>query len=209
MRDHDPVRTRNMRRFLNVATVLGLAVATAGCLGARSYTPTMDYVVEPAVDVSVADATTKTLGVRPLTPARPYTKPAMHYREEGQVLGRYDYDEWAELPGVVVTRALMSALVATGRFADVGPAIDVAAPDLILTGQLLRFDEVRTSAPAVALCEIRIEVRNTKDRSVVWADTVSASAPLEEEGPSALAKAMSKAVGQAISRAVAEIASRP
>lgn len=207
MHDHDCTRRRTVPWFLKAATVLGI-VAAAGCFGVRTYTPTMDYVVEPAVDVPAADSTPRTLGVRPLTPARPYTKTTMHYREEGQVLGQYEYDRWAELPGVVVTRTLMAALVATGRFADVGPAVDVAAPDLILTGQLLRFDEVRISNPIVALCEIRIEVRDTKDRNVIWADTVSASTPLKGEGPSALAEAMSKAVGRAISQAVTEIAAR-
>jgi len=188
-----------------VGMSVALLLAGAGCLGNSTYIPTMYYTVDPEVEAPVAQSCEGTLGVRPLTSARPYAKAKMHYREEGFVIGEYGYDEWAELPATLVTRTVLDAIVSSGRYEDAGYAIDMTAPDFILTGQLRQFVEIRTTTPWSAVCEVRIEVRDTDHGAVLWSGTPSASVPIEGQGPSAFAQAMSKAVGQVVQEAVTQI----
>lgn len=190
---------------MRYATLALMAVLCAGCFGRSTYTPTAYYTVDPAPAVQPAGECGLRLGVRPLEPARPYSRSKIAYRADGHVLGHYPGVEWAELPGDLVTRALMDALAASGRFSDVGRAIDMAAPDLILTGQLRRFDEARTEDPPVAVCEVRLELRHAVDRQALWADTLTASVPLERDDVAGLSEAMSRAVGDLVAEAAARI----
>ncbi len=185
---------------------LALAVALAGC-ATPAFTPATRYYLDVAVDVPAAQALDKTLGVRPIEAALPYRQ-KVAYRDAGYVLGSYETIQWAELPRDMVTRALMDAITATNRFKDVGNASDMVAPDMLLTGELRRFDLVRTAEPWTAECEIRLELRETQNPNVIWAATLSAKEPLAENSPSALPAAMSRAIGTIVNKAAADMASK-
>ncbi|MCP4639804.1 MAG: hypothetical protein GY851_05200 [bacterium] len=187
---------------------LALIVLAAGCLSQPTYVPTTRYTLAPEIPAIAADATPRVLAIRPLLPARPYSKPGISFLEADHVLGAYDHAEWAELPAASVTRALADALIASGRFQDVGDALNVTSPDLILTGQLRRFDEVRTAEPRTAVCEIRLELREARSGKCVWADTITASVALDGQNLPALAAAMSKAVSTVVSEAATHIAAQ-
>ena len=188
-----------MRRGMIVA-----ALVVAGCVS-RTYTPETLYVLAPEVRVSRAQPTDRTLGMRPLQAARPY-KQAIVFRAPGHVLGQYDSSLWAELPSDAVTRALADAIRETGRFRDVGNAADMNAPDLILTGELRKLEEVRTTEPWTAECEIRIELREARGPEAVWAATLRATEPLAKNDVSALPAAMSRAVATVLNQAASRIA---
>lgn len=194
---------RCIRLLLTVAVVF----PGAGCI-TSTYKPTRFYALEPVVQVAAVETVPKVLGVRPLEPAQPYTKRQMVYRAEDRVLGFQQYDEWSELPGDTVTRTLMDALVATKRFADVGNASDVGASDLILTGQLRKFDEVRSGDPWAAECEIRLELREGLARTLVWANTLSVRKPLGKRSPAGFAAAMNDAVSEMAQEAAEQIAAQ-
>lgn len=182
-----------------------VALACAGCLGSRTYTPYKLYVVDPgagAVAGSGGPSSALTLGVRDISPARPYGQTRIAYRAEALEVGYYSEAQWAELPAETLTRAFTDALAASGAFADVGRMLDLATPALILTGDLRRFDEVRTTDPWTALCEVRLELRRGPGRELVWAETLTASVPLEEHSVPALAQAMSQAMSEIVAKAV-------
>ena len=183
-----------------------ITVIAIGCATPR-YTPPTKYVLEPEVKVAEAQTLDKTLGIRSLLAARPY-KQKVVYREKGFVLGDYSAVEWAELPADVLTRVLTDAIVATRRFRDVGDAADLVVPDFILTGELRKFDVVRTTDPWTAECEVRLELRETQQPQAVWAATLTESEPLERNEPSALPAAMSRAVERIVKRAAEAIAAR-
>jgi len=186
--------------------ILLIAVIAIGC--ATSYSPPTKYVLESDVQVAAAQQPLdKTLGIRPLVAARPY-KQKVVYRESGFVLGEYSTVEWAELPADVVTRILSDSIVATHHFKDVGNAEDLALPDLVLTGELRKFDVVRTTDPWKAECEVRLELRDTQQPQAVWAVTFTDSEPLERNEASALPAAMSRAVAKIVKQAVEAIAAR-
>lgn len=186
-------------RYVTFALILVLA----GCV-TTSYTPTQRYLIVPEIKTAQAEPSGKSLGFRPLEPGQPY-KQGIVYRETPYEIGYYADAEWAEMPRDVVTRALSDALAVSGRFSDVGDASNMRLPDLVLTGQLRKFDEVRMTEPWTAVCEVRIEVRSGSSENAVWAATLSASEPLASHEPGALAAAMSRAVSRIVEDAVAGI----
>lgn len=198
-----------MRRVMTTAiAVLGVTavVVLVGC-ATPQYIPTIWYTVDPPVDVRTAGPGEKSLGIRFLEAARPCNE-KMIFRE-GVRLDRYPSSEWAELPARVTTRALTEAITRTGRFSDVGDAADMAAPDLILTGDLLRFEELRTADGAKAVCEIHIDVRSrTEAATALYSGTWKSEIPLPEIGPAALATAMGTAVGEVVSKLANELAGK-
>ena len=187
--------------------IVALLVFGAGCTTPQ-YVPAKKYRLEIHPQVSEASPSGKSLGVRPLDPATPY-KLRIVFRESEYLLGSYETSEWAEPPRDMVTRALCDALTATKRFKDVGNAADMAAPDFILTGELRRFDEVRTATPWVAECEVRFEVRQANENNAVWAQTFSAKEPLANNDVTALPAAMSRAVSTIVQQATEGIKEMP
>lgn len=192
-----------MLRYIGLA----LALIAAGCITAPDYTPIVRYTVEPRFEVPQAQPVDKSLGIRPIEAARPYKQP-ITYRASDFELRNYEYAEWAESPRDMVTRALTDAIIATQRFKDIGNAADLNAPDLILTGQLRKFDEDRTTAPWTAACEVRLELRDTFSSEAVWAATLRATEPMERNDVSTLPLAMSRAISIIVEQAAREIAER-
>jgi len=182
-----------------------LAVLIAGC-ATRSYDPPVRYLLAPQYEVTQVQPAQDTLAIRPLNPARPYRQNIVY--RDGLELGQYVTVEWAELPGDVMTRTLTDAIRATGRFADVGPAPDVKRPAYVLTGSVRAFDLRRDTEPWTAVCEIRVEVRESLGQETLYAQTLSKSVPLESNAVSALPAAMSLAVGEIVTEAANGIAAR-
>lgn len=188
---------------LVLLTLIAGALHT-GCLGPRTITAVAHYVITPAPVVAESVPGSHTLGLRPLATARPYTL-AMAYVDADGRFGYRANEEWTESPSAVVTRALLDACIASGRFADVGDAADMARPDYLLTGEIRAFHEDRAVAPSEAVVSLRLELRPAREPGVVWAETLDARVPLAGSHPADLAKAMSGAVADAVGRAVAAI----
>ncbi|NIA13560.1 MAG: hypothetical protein GWP08_05720 [Nitrospiraceae bacterium] len=197
------MQTKHWKCTGPMAAAVAAALLVAGC-ATPAYVPTVWYVLEPEPQVAPAQPTELTLGIRPIQAAKPYKQPVVY--RDGQELGMYPGIQWAELPGTVVTRALTEALLATGRFRDVGNAADMHAPDLILVGQLLRLDERHAPDGWTAECELRIEVRRALGTQVAVADTFRAEVPLERSGVDALPEAMNRALAEVVSHAATRIA---
>jgi ABC-type uncharacterized transport system auxiliary subunit len=188
-----------MQRLILTLMVCSLA----GCLSAPEITPTRRYTVFPELRVSAVDkAQGLTLGIRPLTVARPYAA-LMAFTDVNHVLAYRDREEWAEAPGAIMTRALTDALIATKGFEDVGNAAEMARPDLMLTGELRKFHEKRGDGPSAAELEVRLELRQARGKTLIWSETLHAEIVMDNGSASALADAMVKAVTQ-ISEDVAD-----
>ena len=183
-------------------------VALAGCLGPREIPPTLRYTLDPAIEVPAAEGTEYTLGMRPLAVAQPYGL-VMAFRDAKHRLGYRDNEEWAEDPGDVLSRAILDALVATGRFRDTGHATAMARPDLLLTGELRAFHENRRSEPPTAEIEVRLELREARGTAAVWGDTLRARLPLADDSGDAFAEAMEHAVAEIAAQSATAIAGAP
>ncbi|MBI2433564.1 MAG: membrane integrity-associated transporter subunit PqiC [Candidatus Hydrogenedentes bacterium] len=177
----------------------------AGCLSSRSVTPVQLYTLDPKIETKQFDATELTVGVRPLHAARPYGRP-MVTSDDGLKLEVQDFSAWAEDPRAYLTRALIDALSATHRFEDAGDASDMSRPDLLLTGELRKFRENRGASPAVAEIEVRLVLREAREKKSVWDEILTARMPLKGDTPAALAEAMDIAVAGIATRAAEAIA---
>lgn len=189
-----------MRR-LSVAACIAVL---AGCASGHII-PTLHYVITPTIGVQTGSVSKQSLGIRSLVSARPY-KANIVFRRDPNVLENLDNLEWAEWPRDVLNRALMDAVVATGRFQDVGDASDLSAPDFILTGEVRTFDLLEYTEPWTAECTVRIELRELRSGVLKWSATLTASTPLEENTPSALPEAMSTSVSSIVQQAANALA---
>ncbi|MCL4215622.1 MAG: membrane integrity-associated transporter subunit PqiC [Candidatus Hydrogenedentes bacterium] len=214
---------RGARRLFPLIATTVFAALFPSC-ATRTYIATTRYVIEPVVDVAPSTTTDLRLGIRAIEPAEPY-KQKIKYRTEGLVLGEYANAEWAENARDVVTRALRDAVHKTNAFADVGDAMDMGRPDLVLTGELRRFEEDRTQEPAVVVCELRLDAREPVNGQRVWGATIAVEEPVEAVAVqrsaasvggkialdsrshlSAVARAMSTALGRLTSTAAEKLA---
>lgn len=190
--------------------VILLLVAT-GCdpLAPRNNVPnTRYYAIDPQLDVQSYPSTALRVGVRPLDYARVYKEPIV-YRESPHEVKMYDFDQWSELPRDTVTRAIRDAMVQSKRFADVGDALAMRAPDLTLTGELRAFESVRVDGPPRARVEVRLSLRQTvglEGSSALWSDILRAEVPLPQDDLPGLAEAISQAVAQVAGEAAAAMA---
>lgn len=194
-----------MIRIALPLTAILVATIVAGCLSAVPYTPVQRYSIVPDVQPEQREEQAGVLAVRPLGYAEPYTT-AMVYRPDEYTVVYREAEEWAEPPRDAVTRTLIDALSATGYFSDVGTASAVPLPDYILTGELRRFDEMRTTSPPQALCEVRITVRqNQRPAHALLSRTYRESVPLEGASAGDFAEAMTVAVTTIVANATEDI----
>jgi ABC-type uncharacterized transport system auxiliary subunit len=144
------------------------------------------------------------LGVRPFTAATRYRE-RMLYRVSDVEIGFYEYDRWVEPPEEMVTRVITALLHASGLFRQVVTVDQVQLPAWLLSGELVRFDEVREGGRSRAECWLRVEVRRAQDERLLWTEVMRASVPLTAETPAALAQAMSQAVQQVATELIARL----
>ncbi len=190
-----------MRRAACIAMIA--IMTTAGC-ARPAIPPPVRYTIAPEISVETAPSTERTLGVRPVRAPVVYRTPILY--TEGFKLREYSQAEWAVRPDHTITRAIIDAIVATGRFQDVGDASNVNRPELILVGDIRAFEIDHDATPREAICEVRLELRETFGTKLLWAGNLAARVPLEEDHISAVPKAMSEAVSRVANNAAAKIA---
>lgn len=188
-----------MRTCISGAVLL---CALCGCLTPNKIPAVNIHTLDPTIEARAFPASAATIGVRPLQAARPF-ETVMAFVDETKQLHYYGNDTWAEAPDDYLTRALVDALAATGRFSDAGYAADMSRPDLIVTGELRKFQENRGSTPAVAEIEVRLELREARQTRNFWTEILVSRVPMRDETPGGLAQSMNEAVGE-IARQAAE-----
>lgn len=194
--------------YRHVSAGCAILILFSGCLNAPEIERIRFYTVTPDISVERMQGTEWTLGLRPLFASRTYGA-SMAYLGDNHEVGYLPRDEWAEPPANVVTRAVTDALAATGRFADVGNAADMARPGLLLTGELRVYHENRTKEPHTAEVEVRLELRQAVEPGSLWAETIRETEPMAENTPQDFAKAMNAAVGRLAVQVASSIANVP
>lgn len=194
-----------MKTIIYLTSLISAAAVFAGCLGGVPYTPVQRYGIVPEIDPERRETSAGALAIRALEYAKPYTT-AMVYRPDEFTVSYRDAEDWAEAPRDIVTRALRDSLAATDFFSDVGSTSDVPLPDYILTGHLRRFDEMRTTSPPHALCEVRVEVReNARPARAVLSRSYRETVPMNGESAGAFAEAMTAVVSAVVAKATEDI----
>jgi ABC-type uncharacterized transport system auxiliary subunit len=195
-------------RIWVVGTLL-VVVGLSGCAGLRKF-PAIRYYNIDGLSPTVETATRTwpvTLGVYVFGEATRY-RDRMLYRFSDVEVGFYEYDRWVEPPGEMVTRVVIAHLRASGLFRQVTPALDASALAWVLSGEVLRFDEVRSASGSQAECRVQFELRRVRDKQLLWSDVITTTAALTAETPVALARAMSEAVQQGARRLITTLQQR-
>jgi ABC-type uncharacterized transport system auxiliary subunit len=188
-----------------VLSCMAIAIAAIGCLTPQDYAPLAQFTIAPDLDaIPESDRTNATVGIRRLAASQPL-KRDIFYRDPGLQVGNLLDAQWAEMPGDLMTRQLLDALTASGRFVDVAYATDLSRPTFVLHGTVRRFDLDRTEDTWRAVCELRLEFRSTDGSRPAWTGTVSSTVPLAENKVDALPAAMSEAAAAVLHEAVSEI----
>jgi ABC-type uncharacterized transport system auxiliary subunit len=193
-----------MYRFIAVTGLTITLCCLSGCLTPNGTLPPDQYLLHAAPQVPASETLSVTLGIRELESARPYHLQMAHMESVGR-LNYYQTATWAEFPAAALTRALHESISRTGRFADAGMAEQMSRPDWMLVGYLNAFQEDRTTTPAQAVVEVRLEMRQARATDLLWSATLREVQALDGEGPAALAKAMDAATVRLISQAVSQI----
>jgi ABC-type uncharacterized transport system auxiliary subunit len=198
-------RLRRLHGFL----LLGLLV-TAGCLRTSPglvvrYTLDPQPSGNPTVLADPAPTAPDVLAVQTLGTAVPYRR---HWvlRQNRFTLVQAPGHEWAEAPGEMVGRALIAELAAAGGFRNVGRAAERVQADWVVGGEITRFCLDQTQTPWQAVCELRLELRQTATAGGHWSGTLAAQAPLSENRLQAFPEAMNQAVVELLRQAVTVLA---
>jgi ABC-type uncharacterized transport system auxiliary subunit len=193
-----------------------MALASAGCslLATRTYVPVHYYILElaPAGPDGAKAAAPARTGTRALAVARLASPPAygdrIFYSGQDCTAGYFESDRWVEPPAEMLTRALEQSLRAGGAARAVARESLLRDADLLLAGELVRFDIVRNARDTEAVCEIQLVLRDLRSRTVVWAETFAARRPVRRPampvaGPKvhAMVEAMNAAASEVIARA--------
>jgi len=194
-----------MTRFLKFAGALPLAATLlAGCLTPQNIQATRYYTVATTPALPGAPLTDQSLGMRPLLAARPY-KLEVAYRAEANRLAYLPRSEWAELPGTLVSRAVMDAIAHSRIFGDAGDAATMARPDLMFTGELRRFEADYSGHDPEFVVAVSGIIRTTAGGAAVWNGDIAVRVPLQAPNSGAATDANMTDIARAASEAVTQL----
>jgi ABC-type uncharacterized transport system auxiliary subunit len=185
------------------AAFLVVAIGACGCGAAR---PIRYYQLN--VPEVAAPATTQplpiTLVVANLTTSHLYREDRIVFGEQGEGMGTYDYQRWAEPPTDMIHAILLRDLRNTNRFREVRSVKSAVHGDYMLYGQLYDFKEV--SVPnLVARVSFELELRDTKKSVTVWNLSYRQDEPVSVKEPSAVVDALDKNIHRGLDQAVSGI----
>lgn len=191
-----------MEKKLTVSIALALLVALASC---SSYRPTHYYAidVEPTFEKE-ENPLPLTVTVNSVRAPSRY-QDQMVYRKSKYEMGFYELSEWIEPPAEMLTGAVSDALDASRLFRRVDALGIVSGSDLILLGELNRFDQVVEGEENFAECELLLELIRVENGEFVWRH--QARAKVKQGENESFAAAMSEAVSRVLTEAVSEMRS--
>jgi ABC-type uncharacterized transport system auxiliary subunit len=186
--------------------VLFLALLVAGCGAARpaSYyqltVPTADNAADPA-----GEPYPVTILMGPIQSSHLYREDHIVYSSNGESMGTYEYQRWAEPPTEMIEHVLFRALRSSGRYRSVYAQRSSIRGDYLLHGQLYDFKEV-TGSSMSARVALELELRDTKTGTTVWNHLYSHDEPVEGKKVSAVVAALNHNVQRATNEFTASLA---
>jgi ABC-type uncharacterized transport system auxiliary subunit len=171
--------------------VLGaLAVSLASGCGATR--PSKYYQLTVPGDLApVADPRPYpvTLLLGPLRASHLYREDHIVYSSNGESMGAYEFQRWAQPPTEMIQEILLRQLRTSGRYRAVDLLRSNARGDFLLLGRLFDFKEVSGNA-LVARLTVEWELRDMKTTSMVWTHYYSHDEPVNGKDMSAVVAAL-------------------
>lgn len=204
----EPQSNRAPRRhFLRAAAcaamLLGIAIALSSCGAAR---PIRYYQlnVPELVPAGSSEPYPVTIVLGSLTTSHLYREDKIVYGSQGEGMGTYQYERWAEAPTEMIEAVLLRELHNTNRFRQVHSMRSGVHGDYLLHGHLYDFKEI--SGPnLVARVSFDLELRDNRTGTLVWNTTYRQDEPVGSKDPAAVVAALDKNIQRGLHEAAAGI----
>jgi cholesterol transport system auxiliary component len=173
-----------------------LLIAT-GCGAAR---PSKYYQLTVPADVPPAtgsDPYHVTLMLAPLTSSHLYREDHIVYTDNGQYMGLYQYQRWAQPPTQMIEDVLLRELRASAHFQGVYSWGSNVRGDYILRGHLYDFREVSANG-LVGRVTLELELHDARTGATVWTHFYSHDEPVTGKDVPAVVAALDRDVQKGI-----------
>jgi len=181
------------------------AALLAGCGAAR---PSKYYQLTVPGDNGAdppGDAFPITIVMGPLLSSHLYREDHIVYSSNGEAMGTYEYQRWAQPPTEMIQEVLFRALRSSGRYRSVYALRSTIRGDYLLHGQLYDFKEI-TGSPMSARFALELELRDTKTGNTVWTHLYNHDEPISGKDVSAVVAALDHNVHRAANEFTASLA---
>jgi ABC-type uncharacterized transport system auxiliary subunit len=180
------------RKFVFPALMLCLGIHN-GCGAAR---PSKFYQLTlPSNKTSGADPAPfpVTLLLGPITTTHLYRDDQIVYTSNGEAMGTYEYQRWAEPPSEMISDVLLRELQESERYQHVYSFRSDSRGDYVLRGRLYDFREIDGNGLAARVA-FEFELRDTKTGATVWSGSYSHDEPVDGKNVPAVVAAIDRNV---------------
>jgi ABC-type uncharacterized transport system auxiliary subunit len=178
-----------------------LAVTLASGCGAtrpsKYYQLTVPGDLVPAADPRPFPVT---LLLGPLRASHLYREDHIVYSSNGESMGTYEFQRWAQPPTEMIQEILLRQLRTSGRYREVDLLRSNARGDFLLLGRLFDFKEISGNA-LVARLTVEWELRDMKTASTVWTHYYTHDEPVNGKEMSAVVAALNHNVQNCVDEA--------
>jgi uncharacterized lipoprotein YmbA len=199
----------NKSKLIALVGLMAAVVSLAGCAGKIRY-PSY-YALDLPAPALAAKQSTPTYGsvaVRQFDAPRFLRGGAIAYWESPDQLGFYEYHRWAEDPRHAVTAAMVQEIHARGIFQSVDVFDGRGTPDCLVTGTLEHLEEVDEGRDVSIEVRLSAQLRNLRTGEVLWQDTSSKTAKLDQRSVRGIVAEMSREQHDAVQQLVSSMQDR-
>lgn len=185
---------RRFVRFVPLGLIAALTIIILnGCGAAR---PSKYYQLtipsEPGT-TQAADPVPATLLLGPLLASHLYREDRIVYSSDGEQMGTYEYQRWAEPPTEMIEQVLLRRLRASGKYKAAYAQRSSATGDFVLRGRLYDFKEV-SGSPIQARVTFDLELRDLKSGATVWTHFYTRDEPVSGKDVPSIVAALDRNV---------------
>ena len=134
-----------------------------------------------------------TLLVGRITTSLLYRDDHIVYTSNGEAMGTYEYQRWAEPPSEMISDVLLRKLQDSDRYEHVYTLRSDTHGDYVLRGRLYDLREIDGKEPAARVA-FEFELRDSKTGATVWSRSYSHDEPVSGKNMTAVVAAMDRNV---------------
>ena len=139
-----------------------------------------------------------TLLLGPITTSHLYRDDHIVYTSNGEAMGTYEYQRWAEPPSEMISDVLLRELQESERYQHVYSLRSDSRGDYVLRGRLYDFREITGNGEAARVA-FEFELRDSKTGATVWSRSYSHDEPVDGKNVPAVVAALNRNVQSGLS----------
>ena len=198
---------RKSKLILTIGLMTAI-VSLAGCAGKIRYPSYYVLNVPSVVPAAQSVPVLGSVAVREFEAPRFLREGPIAYRPSAEQLDFYDYHRWAEDPRRVVTAAMVKQMRARGIFQSVDVFDGRTSSECLLTGTVDHLEEVDQGTNVSVEVTLSARLINLRTGEVLWQDTSSQTAKLDQRSVAGIVAEMSQDLGSAVGNLVSSMQNR-